>query len=156
MAKRVFKHRFSKFDHCGITFINPSRTVQSAFEDVNIHSIVERGMNSIKPNTTKPIYGLDCSSLPDYQQSLQIIADAKNQFEMMPPELREKFHNNPEEFLAFVDDKEKNFDEGVNLGIFSPSDKPTVFDKTDVLAPSTDPSLNVQPSVTNPVSEKST
>lgn len=156
MAKRVFKHRFSDVDHCGITFINPSRTVQSAFEDVNIHSIVERGMNSIKPNTVKPIYGVDCSSLPDYQRSLQIVADAKNQFEMMPPELREKFHNSPEEFLSFVDNKEKNFDEGVKLGIFSPSDKPTVFDKTDVLAPSIDPSLNVQPLVTNSVSEKST
>lgn len=152
MTKRAFRNRYSKIDHEGILFTQPSLTEQSAFDDVNIHSLVNRGMNNLKPNTMKPLYGVDVSSLPEYQESLQIVADAKNAFEAMPVELREKFHNNPEEFLQFVDNKEENYDEGVKLGIFSPNDKPSK--PLETVVPDAPSVPKIDPSVITGDSEK--
>lgn len=145
MSDKKFKTRFNTGSHTGLFFVEPSCTSQSYAEDVNIHNIFKRGMNAIPSNSRKPIYGVDLCSVPDYQKSLQIVADAKNQFAIMPPELREKFHNNPEEFLAFVSDKDKNYDEGLKLGIFTEAEKPNVFERMDTSLTTIAQNLSTQP-----------
>lgn len=157
MTQRIFRTRYQERKSVGLTFTKPSLTEQAAFDDVNIHSIMSRGMNNLKPNTTKPLYGVDMSKLPDYQASLQIVADVENKFEEMPASLREKFHNNPKEFLAFVEDKEKNYDEGVKLGIFSPRDKQPLQQLDTVKIPANDLTIDkTKTEVTATDGEKST
>lgn len=117
MHKRALFTRFDRKD-CGMKFALPSKTDESCYDDVNIEKIYQRGMNNLKPNTSQPLYGIDMSTFPSYQESLQIVATAKNQFEKMPVALRERFNNSPEQFVEFCNNPEKNYDEGVKLGIF--------------------------------------
>lgn len=58
---------------------------------------------------------MDLASRPDYHEAMNIIAEAKSTFETIPPKIREKFHNDPSEFLEFIQDKE-NRAEMLELG----------------------------------------
>lgn len=128
-SKRTVRHRFSDIPHYGLHFSKPSKTEQSCYEDVNIHSIVSRGMNSMPVNTFKPIYNVNLKEVGDYQSVLQRSADLKNSFESLPTEVRERF-NSVEEMVAFCEDREKNYEEGLKLGLFSETKEPTVFEKS--------------------------
>lgn len=52
----------------------------------------------------------------DYHQALNVVRAAQDGFEALPAELRKRFHNDPGEFVAFVDDP-ANRDEAVELGL---------------------------------------
>uniref|UniRef100_A0AAU8B621 Internal scaffolding protein n=1 Tax=Dulem virus 196 TaxID=3145673 RepID=A0AAU8B621_9VIRU len=129
MPKRGFRNRYSEHEVYGLSFKKPSLTEQSYYEDVNIHSIVQRGMNSLPANTEKPMYGVNLNQIGDYSSVLQRSADLKNSFEDLPREVREKF-NSPQEFLEFCENREKNFEEGLQLGIFAKGSEPSVFEKS--------------------------
>lgn len=60
-------------------------------------------------------YG-DFSTALDYQSSIEVVRKAEEQFLALPARVRERFHNNPSEMLAFVADP-KNGDEAVKLGL---------------------------------------
>lgn len=66
----------------------------------------------------------------DFHQAQNDIARAKSMFETVPAELRERFHNDPGEFLAFVTD-EANLPEMRELGLALP-DRDGVSAHTDV------------------------
>lgn len=53
---------------------------------------------------------------PDYQESLNIVMKAKEEFGSLNSELRKRFDNDPAKFLAFCND-EANADELVKLGL---------------------------------------
>nr|QJB19208.1 MAG: internal scaffolding protein [Microvirus sp.] len=63
-------------------------------------------------------YG-DFSEVPDYQESLQIVRTAQEQFDALGVEIRNRFNNNPAEFLAFVTDP-ANIDEIERMGLLKP------------------------------------
>lgn len=54
--------------------------------------------------------------MPDYQESLNIVNQAREEFAGLNSELRKRFDNDPAKFLAFVND-EKNADELIALGL---------------------------------------
>jgi len=58
---------------------------------------------------------MDCPEL-DYRQALETLNTAQNMFNDLPGKTRQKFHNDPGEFLAFVQD-EKNLDEMRSMGL---------------------------------------
>lgn len=62
-----------------------------------------------------PQYGEYMGSL-SYQESLNAILYAQDQFSALPAELRERFGNDPAQLLAFMEDS-KNLDEAVKLGL---------------------------------------
>lgn len=131
MSERKLYSRFDRPDRCGIHFSQPSKTEQSCFEDVNIHSIRARGMNHLPPNTMKPLYGVNLNDVGDLQHSLTVESTYKSSFENLPLDVKEFFHNNVHELTAFLSDKEKNYAKGVELGLFSsPDSKPTVFEQS--------------------------
>lgn len=74
-------------------------------------------------------YG-DFSDVPTYQEAMQVVFDAQEQFAGLSADVRKRFHNDPEEFLEFVNDS-SNLDEMVKLGLATkpeetrPGDKPT-------------------------------
>lgn len=127
MTKRNFRNRFSEYnpEDYGIVFTSPSLTEYSAYDDVNIHSIVQRGMNSLPVNTMKPLYNVNLKDVGDLQTTLDCSATLKNSFEALPYEVKFKFENSPEKMYAFYSDP-KNYDECVKLGLITP-EKPNAF-----------------------------
>lgn len=63
----------------------------------------------------------DVSSVPSYQQALEIVQDANTMFASLPSSIRKEFSNDPEKFLNFVSD-EKNSDRMRLMGLLPNSD----------------------------------
>lgn len=96
-------------------------TKQSDLKDCDINSIFkkyERTGQLPDMIVREPRYG-DFSNVPDYQEAKQIIADANEQFEALDVNVRNRFGNNPEAFLAFATDP-KNIDELEKMGLLKP------------------------------------
>lgn len=58
----------------------------------------------------------DLTDVPTYHDAMNKIISADEAFSLLPSEIRNKFKNNPSEFLAFVSD-ESNRDEMIKLGL---------------------------------------
>ena len=106
----------------------PSMTVKSYANDVNIHSIVARGLPSLPTDTRKAMYGVNERDMLDFEGSLKAQADAKSFFETLPADFVAKFHNNPHEFIEYISDP-LNKDEATKLGLFT-AETPTAFEKS--------------------------
>lgn len=63
-------------------------------------------------------YG-DFSEVPTYQEALNIVIRAKEQFMALDAGVRNRFDNDPAKFLAFATD-EKNYDEMEKMGLLKP------------------------------------
>lgn len=104
-------------DESGLCCEDVSLTKQSFKEDADINVIMRRfGLVPTVPlNAKVPSYG-DFSGIFDYQTALNAVVEARESFMWMPPELRARFHNDPQEFMEFCD-SESNRDEAVKLGL---------------------------------------
>lgn len=58
----------------------------------------------------------DMSEVGNYQQALQKVIQADKDFEALPSHIRTKFHNNPQELIEFLNDKDK-IEESIKLGL---------------------------------------
>ena len=115
------------FGHCqqnrrrpkGLTFDLPTRTQQHMKDECDINKIMARYQKTglIEHLTDKvPTYG-DMPESIDYLEAMQTVAEAKTAFEHLPSTVREKFSNNPEEWLEFIHDAE-SVDEAIEaLGL---------------------------------------
>jgi len=63
-------------------------------------------------------YG-DFSAVPDYQEAVNIVRTAEEQFANLDVTLRNRFENDPTQFLAFATDN-KNIDELEKMGLLKP------------------------------------
>ena len=123
MAQK-FHTRYSHPVSSGITFVEPSLTEQSFGYETDINNIVKKAVqSSLPPNTDKPIFGskFDPTS---YNEALNLVTEAKQQFDVLPSNVRNRFENNPVKLLEFLQD-ESNYDEAVKLGLVN---KKPVFD----------------------------
>lgn len=66
---------------------------------------------------------MDLPDAYEFQDSLHLIKQAEMAFMALPAKVRERFHNEPAEFLAFMGD-EKNGDEMIKLGLRQPAPTP--------------------------------
>lgn len=101
------------------------RTHQSFKQECDINNIMKKYMkNGVLPELIKrdPRYG-DFSNVPDYQTSLETVQMAHDQFNALSAKVRERFNNDPANFLAFVHD-DKNIDEMIKLGLASRRENP--------------------------------
>lgn len=83
-----------------------SLTHQQFKEDCDIKSIMEKYAKTgeINQNGPQPTYG-DFANVPDYQNALNLIITAQEQFAALPADLRQAFNNSPEQFLDWATDK---------------------------------------------------
>jgi phage internal scaffolding protein len=65
----------------------------------------------------------DASALPTFMEAQQVIIDAQVAFEELPAKIRDRFHNSPEKFLAFLGD-DTNEAEARALGLLLPEASP--------------------------------
>lgn len=95
-----------------------SLTKQSFKDDSDINNITKRyERTGALPDMIKenPKYG-DFSSVPTFQEALEIVSLAEEQFNALDAHIRIRFQNDPAQFLAFATDK-RNMSEMVKMGL---------------------------------------
>jgi len=104
----------------GLHCTDGSRTIQDHKEECDINTIVRRfGITGQLPTGVRaPQYG-DFESVSDYHTALNSIASSNEAFDAMPAAVRDRFHNDPGEFVSFCLD-ENNRDEMQKLGLLTP------------------------------------
>lgn len=113
--------------HAGTDVFTPlpgtegAMTKQSFADETDINKIIARfaktGMlDSL--NDKEPFYG-DVSDILDYQASLNLIREADELFMAMSPEIRERFKNDPQLMIDFLENP-GNLDEAIKLGMVVP------------------------------------
>lgn len=103
-----------------IKITQKSKTQQNQKEEADINNIVKRfGLTGQLPtNVRVPQYG-DFTSVTNYHDALNLVIDAEQAFAKMPADIRNRFQNDPGQFLDFFTD-EKNREEGEKLGLILP------------------------------------
>lgn len=110
-----------KYKRVAKSFKNsPSRTIQSGKADADINVIVRRfGLTGqVKPNNLQPFYG-DFSEVEDYQDAHNRLVAARESFQALPSDVRERFANDPGNLIRFVNDG-RNLEEARRLGLMRP------------------------------------
>lgn len=97
-AKQSFR------DECDIN------KIVSRYEDIGIYPLPK----------SSPMYG-DFTEMNGYEEALQKVVRAREYFDQLPAELRERFANDPARMLDFVTDP-KNVNEAVKLGLLELKD----------------------------------
>lgn len=135
----------------------PSLTQQQFKDECDINNILksytETGtINHI--NRRNHLFG-DFSEVPDFQNSLELVRYAEQQFRDLPAKVRARFQNDPAQLVAFCNDP-KNQQEAIELGLAeSPKPAPNVNnDKTKNTNPAenkgaNNPSDAVSPALKN-------
>lgn len=101
-----------------VSFMEPSMTLQSCKDECDIHQILERHARTGQldhANNAIAQYG-DYSEVQSYQEALETVRNAHELFEALPSKVREKFSNNPGEFLSFAENPD-NQREMAELGL---------------------------------------
>lgn len=112
--------RFSKFFH------DVSLTKQSFREESDINRIVGRYSPTLFARARFSCAGVDTSDVgvvdntqfADFHDLQNRLVALSASFGTLPVRIRERFSNDPRRLLMFVSD-ERNFDEGVALGLFA-------------------------------------
>ncbi|CRH92569.1 scaffolding protein [Chlamydia trachomatis] len=109
----------------GITFDQPSQTLQSFKDDADINCIIARFQNTgvlvdpTVPVSRTPQFG-DYSDLPTYQEAQNVIVAANNAFNALSAKIRERFGNDPAAYFDFVQslkEGSEDYAEAIRLGI---------------------------------------
>lgn len=104
-----------------------SKTKQAFKEECDINNIVAKFMRTgviDHVSRSQVRYG-DYTYVTEnhYQESLNTVLSAQNAFAQLPAKIRDRFSNDPTEFLKFVADS-KNKKEAQELGLIAPDPAP--------------------------------
>lgn len=90
----------------GLTCKDESLADQSQRDEADINTIVKRfGLTGQLPsNLRMPQYG-DFENALDFRESMEAVAKARESFMEMPADVRAKFHNDPQEFLEYCEER---------------------------------------------------
>lgn len=111
----------------GLECLDPSLAQQHERDDADINVIMRRfGQGHALPESFRaPQYG-DFTGVGDFRSALDAVRQAEASFMSMPPDLRARFHNNPQELLEFLGDV-GNRSEAMKLGLIpEPPGQPAV------------------------------
>lgn len=103
--KKVYKPQVNKDGSITLVhdgYVNTDEEIQSYAESVDIENVIARYLNGDISALNKHIgqYG-DFTNMPKtYAEVLQMQIDARNVFDGLPSEIKEKFNNDPNQFFA--------------------------------------------------------
>jgi len=105
----------------------PSMTKQEFIAECDINNIIKAysvtGMlTHVNARAKMGVYE-DLPDETDFQMSLEIIRQGETAFMTLPAKIRDRFHNEPAEFLAFLANPE-NLEEARTLGLANPAPPP--------------------------------
>lgn len=94
-----------------------SMTVQAPADETDINKIVAKIIkgHTVMASNGEPFYG-DVSELGGLQEAIIKVQEADELFMQYPAEVREKFENDPVNFIEFLDNPE-NYAEAKKLGL---------------------------------------
>lgn len=117
-SKRILRDEFSRDRSNVVDFSgDPGRTDKSQAKDCDVNVILKKFQHTgVLPGVNKQAVFADISDVTDYQESLNIVLAARQQFDSLDAFTRKRFGNDPAEFLAFVSDP-KNAEELVKMGL---------------------------------------
>lgn len=109
------------------------RTKSDAKDDCDINIIMKRYMRGIEPPVSKRLmeYG-DFTGVNTFQEAAEIIQQGYNAFDHQPVRIRNRFNNDLNQLLEFLQDPE-NHEEARQLGLLEPL--PRIPDNNDVPTP---------------------
>lgn len=98
----------------------PDMTRQADAIDADINTIVRRfGVTGTIPSVAVPPSYQDFESVFDFQSAQNLIRAATESFAALPADIRYRFNNDPQLFVAFCDNKE-NLPEMRKMGLAIP------------------------------------
>lgn len=105
---------------CGLKCEDESLTQQHFKDDADINVILTRfGITGKLPDNIKaPTFG-DFTGPESLMEALEIMREAEDAFMEMPGHVRQRFNNDPIEFMEFVDNN-GNREEAIKLGLIFP------------------------------------
>lgn len=122
MAKIQLRSQFnydtdSVSTETGLKCEDESLAQQHQKDEADINTIVKRfGLTGELPNNVRmPVYG-DFTGITTYQDALHAVMAANDSFMQMPADVRNRFNNDPEQFVEFCLDP-ANAEEAVKLGL---------------------------------------
>lgn len=101
-----------------VFFHNPSRTKQSHKSECDINNILKKYEKDgiiTHGNSKKAIYG-DFTNEMEYQEAMNSVIHAQDQFDNLPSKIRDRFSNDPSNLLKFLEDP-KNLEEAQQIGL---------------------------------------
>lgn len=104
---------------------DPSLTQQQFAEEADINVMMARfGVTGHMPSSIRmPTYG-DFSGVGDYRSAMDVVVKAQNEFMTLPPDVRLRFGNDPQQLIAFLENP-SNADEARKLGLVNLPATPT-------------------------------
>lgn len=150
---KKFRTNYSPAIHVKQDFKLPSLTKQSMSKDCDINQILKQYKQTGQlPDLikTNPQYG-DFSNPLDYQDSLNQVIKAQEQFAALPSHVRSRFANDPVQFLAFATN-EANGEELIRLGLATK--RPETQPEASEPASKTKPAKGAAEPQPDPVSDK--
>lgn len=106
----------------GITFKEPTMTIQSEKDNCDINVIMSRYATCGTPlpcrtDGLQPVYA-DVSELGDYMQNFERCKRAEEMFNSLPSALRKELDNNPANLVSFIQD-ENNRERCIEYGLIN-------------------------------------
>lgn len=121
-SQPLLQSNYSLKKRVQITFPEDSPYTKQSFKDeCDINIILNRYMSTGELpvlNERSPQY-LDVTASCNFQESMQYVAEAQSLFNELPSSIRNRFNNNPAEFLSFCSN-EKNHRELAEMGLLKP------------------------------------
>lgn len=121
--RRIQEHGELIDIHTGSITVPPSMTKQEFVGECDVNNVIKQykahGMlTHVNAKAAQGAYQ-DLPDSVDFQESLHTIMVAENAFMSLPAKIRDRFGQDPAEFLAFLSNPE-NEDEARKLGILKP------------------------------------
>lgn len=131
----------------------PSMTKQEFVRQCDINNIIKEftltgQVNHIAAKAAQGVF-MDLPDSVDYQDHLNAMIRAQEAFQALPAAIRNRFHGNPAEFLAFCEDP-ANGDELIKLGLRQPPPRATAAGEAGGANP--EPAPGPAPGGSNPAS----
>lgn len=113
------------------------KTVQSEARNADLNYLLRDLRGEVRPvvGASPNAFYADVSEIGDYHSSLNVLLAAKQAFEAQPAHIRDRFENDAEKFVEFVQD-DNNREEAVKLGLIEgkipPVDNPATAFREDL------------------------
>ena len=116
------KKRYDRPDNVELITSEDSLVQQQFAESTRVRNILDKFMRTgmIDSNPLPPRYE-DVSEVQDYQSAMNLLVNVQGHFDVLPSKIRDRFGNDPEKYLAFINDP-NNLDEAVELGLLQKSE----------------------------------
>lgn len=116
------KKRYDRPDNVELITSEHSLVQQQFAESTRVRNILDKFMRTgmIDSNPLPPRYE-DVSEVQDYQSAMNLLVSVQGHFDALPSKIRDRFGNDPEKYLAFINDP-NNLDEAVELGLLQKSE----------------------------------